>query len=463
MKKGTPSLKNHMRKLAFGWTVFWVFLAIPFSVAIFYFMQFTNAESQFATNARMITTVKRSQIFSGDIKSAELQIRKDLALSNSDRAMFLDEHKKPWLLGLESNLEKCETAEAVCSNWLKHKLVIYQPIYFDNDKLTLWGYLYVEQAPTSNWGFAVAITSFFFFIMLIQNFGFSANVVREISKVSQTLTEWAQRLLKNPKELSIAEGAPFSEIEPIEKALSQLTREIVHLEGIARKEGALTTLRGVGHDILNPVSRIKRLLGIIRAEQNSSTAVDTELFSALNQNVKRLSNYAEQLKFMYKRDLGEVSLDATFSNVSVEIQNLVAEMQFDPDVLDRKINITANIEDNCIAEIPSAALGRMVENVCANGIHASKNNSSVHINVKSLGASVVLQIQDSGSGIPNHLRSRVFEAGYTSKPNKGTGLGLFVVKQICEQYGGRIELNSRPEIGTEVNIILPRQEVAHVV
>ena len=464
MISGAPSLRNHMKRLAIRWAAFWIVLAIPFGGALFYAMQFTAAETQFATNARMITTLKRAQIFSGDINSAELQIRKDLDLGSSDKAVFLDENMRPWLQGARTvELKSCGSSKTACRDWINHKLVIYQPIYFDNRKESIWGYLYLEQTPGSNWGFAVVITAFFTVIMLLQNFGFYTNVVREISKVSTTLKLWADRLLKNPKGVSVDVSAPFSEIAPIERALSHLTDEIHVLENAARAEGALTTLRGVGHDILNPVSRIKRIIGMIRTDQKSALPIDEELLCSLQKNVKRLSDYAEQLKFIYKRDLGENVETRNAANVSSEVSNLLSELKFDPEAVDRNVEITSSIEDNCFASIPAAALGRMVENICSNGIQATSDRGSMHVSVKNSGDSVILDIVDSGCGIPVEAQSRIFEAGYSSKPNKGTGLGLFVVRQICDQYSGKIELHSKVGRGTSIRITLPRIEVSDVV
>ena len=450
-----------MRKLAIGWTMFWVLLAIPFSAAFFYYMQFNAAEKQFAITAQMTTTLKRSQIFSGDIRTAELQIRRDLNLTENDRSVFLDESRKPWIpITNEVKFEPCEQTAFVCRDLLGHKLIIYQPIFFDEEKTTLWGYLYLEQHPVNNWNYAIGITLFFFLIMLIQNFGFYFNVVREVSSVSKTLADWALKLKSNPKSLDVSNEVPYEEIEPIQSALGHLNKEIGQLEAIARTEGALKTLRGVGHDILNPVSRIKRILGIMKSENPNAELFQDELFMALNQNVKRLSEYAEQLKFMYKRKIGE-NPEFASSNVSVEVRRLVSELQFQPDVLDRKIEVTAEIQDDCLAKIPSAALGRIVENICSNGILASHDQGSVRISVSGSNEHVMIEVEDFGSGIPAHIQSSIFEAGFTSRPNKGTGLGLFVVKQICDQYGGTLEVKSSVGFGTRVRIDLPRMELAN--
>lgn len=463
MKEKT-SLTSHIKRMAIKSTLYWLVAAIPVSAGIFYYMQFPMAEDNLLSSAKMAVSAKRSQIFSGDVKTAEIQIRNDLGLNVDDRLFFLDDKKNPWIPQIQQTiLAKCEPAGTVCSNYLGHKLVTYYPIYFDNEATTLWGYLYLEQMPASNWGFAVMLTCLFFVIAMIQNFGLYAKSIREISVVSETLAKWSAKLLQNPKNISLTEGAPFNELAPIGNALSQLTYEISALENAARDEGALTTLRAVGHDILNPVSRIKRIVGIIKSERPELFNADDDLLENLNRNLKRLSEYAEQLKFMYKRESGEQVEKKTIANVSREIQTLLSELQFDPEVIDRKVQITSSIEENCHAEIPVPALGRMVENICANGIHATSNDGKIHVTVESNEEKVILDIGDSGTGIPAHLQSKVFEAGFTSRPNKGTGLGLFVVKQICQQYGGTIEMKSTPGKGTRVRIELPKKEPAYVI
>jgi signal transduction histidine kinase len=445
-------------------TVGWLFAAIPISAGLFYAMQFPMAEEKITASAKMAVSAKRSQIFSGDVKTAEIQMRNDLGLSEDDRLFFLDEKKQPWITQFDDlKLSVCEPDGSVCNNYLGHKLVTYYPIYFDNDRTNLWGYLYLEQMPSSNWTFAIALTLLFFVISLFQNFSFYAKSIREISVVSSILTSWSETLLANPKAPSLDKSAPYSELQPVENALSLLTHEITELERAARNEGALTTLRAVGHDILNPVSRIKRLIGIIQTERSDVFGNEDELLINLNRNVKRLSDYAEQLKFMYKRETGEILDRQGISNVSSEVRTLISELQFDPEVIDRNVEITSSIEDDCLVQIPSPALGRMVENICANGINATSASGKIHVSVAAKDQKVVLDIDDTGSGIPAHLEKKVFEAGFTSRPNKGTGLGLFVVKQICEQYGGTIEMKSTPGKGTRVRIELPRTEAANVV
>jgi PAS domain S-box-containing protein len=75
------------------------------------------------------------------------------------------------------------------------------------------------------------------------------------------------------------------------------------------------------------------------------------------------------------------------------------------------------------------------------------------------GPHILMAVRDTGTGMPEEVRRRAFEPFFTTKPaGKGTGLGLSVVYGIVRRLGGCIELESRPEAGTEVRLWLPRVE-----
>src|SRR3990167_8253756 len=67
---------------------------------------------------------------------------------------------------------------------------------------------------------------------------------------------------------------------------------------------------------------------------------------------------------------------------------------------------------------------------------------------KEAGEFVKIEIKDSGPGIPKENRDRIFDPFFTTKFQKGTGLGLYIVKQLVERNGGKISVKSKPGEGT---------------
>jgi signal transduction histidine kinase len=69
---------------------------------------------------------------------------------------------------------------------------------------------------------------------------------------------------------------------------------------------------------------------------------------------------------------------------------------------------------------------------------------------------VVVQVQDTGAGIPKEDISRIFDPFFTTKaPGKGTGLGLATCFRIVDQHRGTIEVDSETEVGTTFTVRLP--------
>ena len=74
---------------------------------------------------------------------------------------------------------------------------------------------------------------------------------------------------------------------------------------------------------------------------------------------------------------------------------------------------------------------------------------------------VCIEIQDNGSGIPNDVLPKIFDPFFTTKPiGQGTGMGLSISYKIVQEHGGKIMVDSEPEVGTIFTILLPIQPVA---
>lgn len=452
------SLERDIKRLALGWTSAGLMLMLSLTLSIAYWLPFRETETRIKTIAAATIASRRTDILSGDVRAAELQIRKDLGLKEDEAAFFIDPEGHRWVKGVQgSSLRPCANATGVCVDHFAKKVIAYAPIFFDIEGKSKWGSLYLERHPDTNWTLVIWITASIFLSMSIQIAGFYFGLSKAMEKVASALTNWAMKLSLSPKNRKTYEEMPYSEIAPIESALNGLRTEIDQLEDVARKEGALSMLRSIGHDILNPVSRMKRILGIIESD---GLKIDQELFGSLYANVKRLSCYAEQLRFIYMREADDdPGRKTNVTNVSSEVSDLVQEMVFDPEVLEREIELKSEIDDDHGSFIPAAALGRLMENLCSNAVQASNDGGLVRVGVTSTVDRVAISVSDQGNGIPESIRERVFDAGFTSRPNRGTGLGLFVVKHICSQYGGKVTFDSRVGEGTTFRVEFPRAEV----
>jgi len=110
----------------------------------------------------------------------------------------------------------------------------------------------------------------------------------------------------------------------------------------------------------------------------------------------------------------------------------------------------------------SGELKQVIANLVSNAADAVDQNGKVQVSLSCVenheGKAVRVSIEDNGSGIPAEHREQIFEPFFTTKKDVGTGLGLWVTREIVERHGGSIEVQSRSDngsSGTVFNVLLP--------
>lgn len=99
-------------------------------------------------------------------------------------------------------------------------------------------------------------------------------------------------------------------------------------------------------------------------------------------------------------------------------------------------------------------LTQVVLNLVLNAVDATEKGGQIHISVKYANEKIALRIEDDGRGIGLADQCRLFQPYFTTKP-RGTGLGLFISRQIVEELGGALTYQTEPGTGTAFTILLP--------
>ncbi|MGC9973725.1 MAG: HAMP domain-containing sensor histidine kinase, partial [Bryobacteraceae bacterium] len=119
--------------------------------------------------------------------------------------------------------------------------------------------------------------------------------------------------------------------------------------------------------------------------------------------------------------------------------------------------------DTCCGRVvlgDPVAIRQLVANLVENGIRYTKPGGSVTARLRSRGGCVVLEVEDTGIGIPEEDLPRIFDEFYRGANARehaaeGTGLGLAICKVIAERHGGNIAVESQPGHGTCFAVTLP--------
>jgi signal transduction histidine kinase len=242
-------------------------------------------------------------------------------------------------------------------------------------------------------------------------------------------------------------------VRKAEDMIRQRAKEQYELEAqlhLAERLAALGEMvAGVSHEIKNPLGIIRSTAELLGEMPEASDAqkrlsgVIKEESSRLNQIVTEFLDFARP----QEPNLQECQLkDIIEKNLS-----------FMQPELDRiGIKVRANIDGRPLKLMADQELlYQAFLNILINAIQSMENGGALDIKIEKERGLYRIEVQDTGCGISEELKNRVFEPFFTTK-DKGSGLGLPIVKKIIEGHRGTVSIKSKEGEGTRVQIRLPR-------
>lgn len=212
---------------------------------------------------------------------------------------------------------------------------------------------------------------------------------------------------------------------------------------------------GLAHEIRNPLSTMSLNLDLMAEDfQNPETPREKRVL----QRIERLRRESHRLQDILENFLGfarvqELRLEPTDLNVIVE------ELRdfFEPQAMGQGIVVRTQYEDG----LPKMALDgnlfrQALLNLFINARQAMPEGGELLLRTSSDGEWNLLGVTDTGVGMSESVRSRVFEAFYSTRYG-GSGLGLPTTRKIVEAHGGSIHVESEPGKGSQFTLRLPNQ------
>lgn len=242
---------------------------------------------------------------------------------------------------------------------------------------------------------------------------------------------------------------------------SKIARDVSNQKKVERlaieAEKVATTGRmaaAIAHEINNPLGSVLNLIFLARQPDLSNEEIRNYLDTAESE-LERVSHIARQT-LGYYRDTGkpsEVHLKDLMENVlSVYRSKLLAHA----------IAVESKFSDLRKINVQTGEIVQIFSNVVCNAIDSMPHGGVLSIRttrtVRMEGDAIQVVVSDSGSGIPREHLDKVFEPFFTTKGNLGTGIGLWVARQLVERHGGQISISSstdRGDSGTIVTMTFP--------
>jgi signal transduction histidine kinase len=222
-------------------------------------------------------------------------------------------------------------------------------------------------------------------------------------------------------------------------------------------------IRTVTHELRSPVSVTRSLLrNIVAGYAGQVTEQQLDILSRASRRVDFLQKLIDDLLDLAEGKT-EIRLHEQYEPIPLEqvIQQVIKRYE----VPAQEKNITIHWNDGTAGSetlvlATPEGLDRIFNNLVSNAIKYTPAGGGVKILLSSKGIEAQVIVEDTGIGIPEEAMGSLFEEFYRA-PNakalerEGTGLGLTIVKDLVERFGGRISLQSTVDIGTQFTIILP--------
>ncbi|HOW35177.1 MAG TPA: ATP-binding protein [Candidatus Omnitrophota bacterium] len=283
--------------------------------------------------------------------------------------------------------------------------------------------------------------------------------IYERSKVQEDAGNQNKALQEANKNLALNERALKNILYDLKKASDDLKAsqsQLIHSEKLA-SVGQLAA--GVAHEVKNPlaiillaIESLEHTLGASNEKSSRYVTMVKEAAERANKVVVNLLNFSRQVQSHFEPlDIREV-VGQTVSLVSntARIKNINIVNRYDS-------------TDELIIDGDAGQLGQVFLNLFSNAFDAVKSDGTVTVNsYLSKGAvetedRIIVEISDTGQGIPKEIIPRIFEPFFTTKEQgAGTGLGLSTVYMILERHKGSINVKSTEGAGTTFTMTFPR-------
>lgn len=248
----------------------------------------------------------------------------------------------------------------------------------------------------------------------------------------------------------------------LEEANRQLRDTQAKLVQAAKMASLGELVAGIAHEINNPlafilahqgtVERVLERLGPHVAEDAEARALvekGRQRSQSMTLGLKRIQDLVLNLrKFSRLEDGGFQTLD-----VPEAIETVVALLTHK---LSNRIVVRRQFDARPDLFCSPALLNQVVMNIVGNAADAIEDQGAITIATRESGGQYVIEISDTGPGVPEELRERIFEPFFTTKPiGSGTGLGLAIAYNIVRAHEGHIAVGTSPEGGARFTIGVP--------
>jgi signal transduction histidine kinase len=212
------------------------------------------------------------------------------------------------------------------------------------------------------------------------------------------------------------------------------------------------------HELRTPLSVIQAHTELLLRHPEHTIEQDSKHVSTVLQEARRMSKLVGGLLTLARTDSNQLELDIKPVEFDRIVQESVRKMQMLAEVKD--IILHTEIDSTMAMQADEERLHQLLITLLDNAIKYTPEGGLVRVICRKLAHSVHLEVEDTGIGITSENLPHIFDRFYRgdkarTRQEGGTGLGLAIAKWIVERHGGKIRVESKHSVGTQVFITLP--------
>lgn len=210
----------------------------------------------------------------------------------------------------------------------------------------------------------------------------------------------------------------------------------------------------VSHEFKTPISSIKMSIQLLENETiGKINSEQKNLLQSIKEDANRLLNITSELLNMTQVETGKIQLSVTPADPAEILTYAVNATKTQAD--QKKIKLSIIKSDN----LPKIQADRdktawVLINLISNAIRYSHENSIIYLSIETEGTRLKFVVKDTGQGIPNQYKDKIFDRYFRipGTTKEGTGLGLAISKEFVEAQGGKISVDSEFGVGSTFTV-----------
>jgi two-component system sensor histidine kinase GlrK len=280
---------------------------------------------------------------------------------------------------------------------------------------------------------------------------FAILITRPIKQIDHAIRRLGDGKFSDP---AIVTGP--RDLEQLGERLNWLRNRLLELE-----QDKTRFLQHISHELKTPLSNIRegaelmneQVIGELNDPQQEIVDILRDNSVQLQKLIEDLLNFSILRARASQLSCDHVELKTVIENVLADHKVALLSRKLDPQTTLQAVEIVGDAEK----------LRVLIDNLISNAIKYSPDSSPLKVRLSSRDTQAVIEVADSGPGIPAEEQERVFEAFFQGKPAskghvRGTGLGLSIAREYARAHGGNITVVNSSGTGTLMRVVLPLEQ-----